>query len=85
MGISQGFIPGKVLHPECDDLDWNLVSNSLVFYRDRNVVLLEQKEPFSLPLVLSCSGVQDACQPPLIFFGLILFKQHMHLCSVTLA
>ena len=61
-------MPGEVLHPECDDLDWNLVSSSLVFYRDRNVVLREQKEPFSLPLVLSCSDVQDACQPPLIFF-----------------
>ena len=34
-------MPGEVLHPECDDLDWNLVSNSLVFYRDRNVVLHE--------------------------------------------
>ena len=61
-------MPGKVLHPECDNLDWNFVNDSLAFYRDRNVVLREQKEPFRLPLVLSCSEVQDGYQPPVISF-----------------
>ena len=67
MGISQGSMPGKVLHPECDDLDWNLVSNFLAFYRDRNVALREQHELFRLPPVLCLSKVQDDYQPLLFF------------------
>ena len=61
-------MPGEVLRPKGDDLDWNFINNSLAFYRDRNVVLREQEEPFRLPLVLYFSEVQDAYQPPVIFF-----------------
>ncbi len=57
MDVSQDFMPGKVLHPEGDDLDWNFMGYPLAFYCDRNVVLREQHESFRLPLVLSYSKI----------------------------
>ena len=50
-------MPGEVLHPEGDDLDWNFIGYPLAFYCDRDVVLREQHESFRLPPVLSCRKI----------------------------
>ena len=50
-------MPGEVLHPEGDDLDWDFIGYPLAFYCDRDVVLREQHESFRLPPVLSCCKI----------------------------